>query len=100
MGKEAKYFCEYCDAEVGENDEVCPRCGRHFSSIVCDTCGYSGVADEFARGCPKCGHAWKSRGEKEEPVMRKAAKKALPWWIFFLAGVVAASLAAVVFMRK
>ena len=88
MTKEAKYFCEFCDTEVGENDKVCPKCGRSFSSVVCASCGYSGTESEFAGGCPKCGYAEKSIEKKSLARNREKKKEFIPWWVFFAAGVV------------
>ena len=92
MPKEAKYFCEFCDTEVSEQDKVCPKCGRSFSSVVCASCGYSGAESEFVGGCPKCGYAVKS-GEKKKPVgNRKKKKESIPWWVFFAVGVIATTM--------
>ena len=88
MSKEAKYFCEFCDTEVGEKDKVCPKCGRSFSSVVCASCGYSGAESEFAGGCPKCGYAEKSSEKSKAAGNRKKKKESMPWWVFFAVGVV------------
>lgn len=90
MDKEAKYFCEYCDTEVGESDEVCPKCGRRFSSVVCESCGYSGAPDEFSNGCPKCGHAEKRKSADAAAVNGNPKRNAafIPMWVYFMAGII------------
>ena len=88
MSKEGKYYCEFCDTEVGENEASCPKCGRVFSSVVCASCGYSGAGSEFAKGCPKCGYAEKRIEKKSLAGNRVKKKESMPWWVFFSAGVV------------
>ena len=55
--KKAKFFCEFCGAEVKQNDKVCTNCGKFFASVRCPNCGKTGRTEEFTNGCPECGYA-------------------------------------------
>lgn len=56
-GKEAKFFCESCNAEVPRNARTCPTCGKFFASVRCPKCGKTGSTEDFKKGCPACGYA-------------------------------------------
>lgn len=58
--RKAKFFCENCGAEVPADARVCKNCGRFFSSVRCPSCGATGSASRFAKGCPVCGYAMDS----------------------------------------
>jgi hypothetical protein len=101
------FYCENCRKEVSANDNICPACGRFFTDVRCPRCNYSGEADEFGMGCPKCGYlnpAWLTGtvtsasssaffevisprifdSEKMEPEIPRQKSAQLPPW-FFLA---------------
>ncbi len=60
MGKkQAKFFCENCGAEVGQNSRLCTQCGRFFAAVRCPACGKTGSSNAFIKGCPVCGYAGK-----------------------------------------
>jgi len=95
-----RFFCENCGAEVPRGAKRCASCGRHFASVLCPKCGFSGAEGLFSSGCPVCGYcvsprqsAPKSRSPSE---MKPAG--ALPLWVyaltfFFLLLVAAAAIA-------
>lgn len=56
----AKFFCENCGTEVPENAKFCKQCGKFFSAVRCPSCGATGNAADFAKGCPLCGYAVKN----------------------------------------
>ncbi|GMO47734.1 MAG: zinc ribbon domain-containing protein [Treponemataceae bacterium] len=83
----AKFFCEYCGAEVSSNAKICKKCGKFFLSVRCPECGKTGNAAIFANGCPGCGYA----AGKERPAAKTAAvsvkpgrKDPLPSWLYIL----------------
>jgi hypothetical protein len=53
----AKFYCDFCGAEVSLAAQSCPQCGRPFSSVRCPRCGYAGPPRAFVSGCPACGYA-------------------------------------------
>lgn len=55
--KRARFFCEFCDAEVIGDAIFCSKCGRFFSSVCCPACGLTGEHFLFEHGCPACGYA-------------------------------------------
>ena len=55
-----KFFCESCNTEVPLDAKFCPKCGRFFASVRCPSCGATGSASKFAKGCPVCGYAMDS----------------------------------------
>lgn len=83
--KKARFFCEFCGAEVKREDKLCKTCGRFFASVRCPKCGTTGGPGDFKRGCPNCGYAFgkgsgintgvkaKKNGESGDP---------LPFWIY------------------
>ncbi|QTQ11831.1 zinc ribbon domain-containing protein [Treponema parvum] len=84
-GKEAKFFCENCGAEVPQDAKFCRTCGRFFTSVRCPACGFIGVANVFTNGCPKCGYADSRLHFKEIGFRSKDKKKGdspLPVWIY------------------
>ena len=56
-GRNARFFCEQCGAEVRAGAQTCPSCGSRFTAVRCPRCGYEGAAPEFRDGCPVCGYA-------------------------------------------
>ncbi len=52
----ARFFCAYCSTEVDPKAERCPSCGKFFSAVTCPSCGFTGDAESFIRGCPVCGY--------------------------------------------
>ncbi|MFZ4616401.1 MAG: double zinc ribbon domain-containing protein [Rectinemataceae bacterium] len=89
--KTPRYFCEHCGSEVRGNARICPHCGRFFSSVKCPKCGYSGLADDFAAGCPGCGFAYKQT-ELEPPRPSIEYKGSLPIWTWLAALVLLAGV--------
>jgi hypothetical protein len=93
-----KFFCENCKAEVSARDKVCPKCGRFFSDVRCPRCNFTGAAEVFYTGCPRCGYldpsfqAGEAAIEILDPAIFEPApppetrrgKEPLPPW-FFLA---------------
>jgi hypothetical protein len=60
----------------------CPRCGRSFTSIRCQKCGFTGEEDFFDQGCPVCGYS-----ASASPVSggkKRIAAGALPVWVYAL----------------
>jgi len=57
LNKKPRFFCDYCENEVGSEVKNCPYCGRIFASIRCPSCGYSGPDRMFQNGCPMCGYS-------------------------------------------
>lgn len=51
-----KFYCQECGAQVPLEVENCPFCYSHFGSVLCPKCSYSGPAQKFYNGCPKCGY--------------------------------------------
>ena len=115
MGKkQAKFFCENCGAEVGQNSRLCTQCGRFFAAVRCPACGKTGSSNAFIKGCPSCGYAGKkndiaaeksgssnkadgkghfffhkkngngSRGFKLRQSRQPAKESSLPGWIYAL----------------
>ncbi|MCL2808840.1 MAG: zinc ribbon domain-containing protein [Treponema sp.] len=97
MKKKPRFFCDHCGYEVGSEVKLCPYCGRHFASIRCPSCTYSGPDRMFQNGCPMCGYsappAPKSSKSKQikQPRTKKYHQPAqpLPFWtyaaaVFFL----------------
>ncbi|MBQ1628981.1 MAG: zinc ribbon domain-containing protein [Treponema sp.] len=106
-GKEAKFFCENCGAEVPENAKLCKKCGKFFISVRCPVCGHTGTSSEFKQGCPNCGYAMKggyagaqtydkakalasilagaSKDVRKKRILRHS--DSLPVWIYAVTGV-------------
>jgi len=57
LNKKPRFFCDYCENEVGSEVKNCPYCGRVFASVRCPMCGYSGADRMFQGGCPMCGYS-------------------------------------------
>ncbi|MDR2149521.1 MAG: zinc ribbon domain-containing protein [Spirochaetaceae bacterium] len=64
---QTKFFCDNCGTEVPQESEVCPQCGRGFSSVRCPICGFVGEVASFKEGCPSCGYSAASE-EKKMPL--------------------------------
>jgi predicted RNA-binding Zn-ribbon protein involved in translation (DUF1610 family) len=104
MSGRPRFFCEHCGAEVPRNARRCASCGRHFSSVLCPKCGFSGAESQFAAGCPVCGYSAPradcvspdGSGNGESP-----PAGALPFWVYALTvlGVLSVVLAAIVLLR-
>ncbi len=78
-GNLPRFFCEFCGTEVKRNDRICPKCGRFFSAVRCPSCGLTGQAALFAKGCPSCGYAVLpgSGGNGSSSVKKKSKKPRL-----------------------
>ena len=70
--KQPRFFCDFCGTEVKRNDRICPNCGKFFAAVRCPSCGLTGQAALFVKGCPSCGYAVLPGSEGEES---SAAKK-------------------------
>ncbi len=90
MEKKPKFFCDYCGTEVKQNDRMCRKCGKFFSSVKCPACGKTGPASVFTNGCPGCGYAFSedpsSLPEGGSASSGKGAEaENLPFWIYLSA---------------
>lgn len=102
--KKAKFYCESCGAEVPQNAKFCGTCGKFFTFVRCPNCYFSGDSKIFTNGCPKCGYAFHSSGEKNKKNKSLSVKKnkkvhnngdsSLPLWIYIA---VTLALIAVIF---
>ena len=57
MDKKPRFFCDNCGYEVGHEVKACPYCGRHFASVRCPSCDFTGAEKMFLNGCPLCGYS-------------------------------------------
>ncbi len=49
--------CGHCGAHVGPGDLLCPSCGSHLVTALCERCSHHGAREEFRFSrCPVCGH--------------------------------------------
>lgn len=82
--KKARFFCEFCGAEVKRDDKLCKTCGRFFASVRCPKCGATGGPGDFKRGCPRCGYAFGKNTEREAETAIKKGREpdSLPFWIY------------------
>ncbi len=82
--KKARFFCEFCGAEVKRDDKLCKTCGRFFASVRCPKCGTTGGPGDFKRGCPNCGYAFgKDSGRNAVIKTKKGGEPdSLPFWIY------------------
>ncbi len=51
-----KFYCQDCGVEVPIEVDTCPNCNKHFDSVLCPKCSFTGSAVRFRNGCPKCGY--------------------------------------------
>jgi len=84
--KKPRFFCDNCGYEVGGDVKVCPYCGRHFASIRCPACDYSGPDKMFQNGCPLCGYSSVPLSGKNTPREKRRGRTAepLPTWALIL----------------
>ena len=61
------FYCDNCGGAVDLHDDFCTHCGADFEGIRCPSCGFSGPAQKFNDGCPKCGYQKKNDGFEEVP---------------------------------
>ncbi len=113
--KSPKFFCEFCGTEVKRNDKFCPSCGKFFAAVKCPSCGLTGQAPVFVKGCPSCGYAvFSSSSSSVDPgfsdeksgagkFLRKKKQRheaggidPLPLWVYFFILLLAAVLIAVI----
>jgi predicted amidophosphoribosyltransferase len=98
---EPLFFCDNCGAEVPRDDENCPKCGRHFASVLCPNCGFIGEISKFKGGCPACGYSsakppLNAKSKKKSPDSRKAAAP-LPFWVYLLTAAAFTAVLAALF---
>jgi predicted RNA-binding Zn-ribbon protein involved in translation (DUF1610 family) len=113
----ARFFCENCGTEVNRNTGRCPSCGRVFASVRCPACGFTAAESLFKEGCPVCGYcapkteevpagapAWPLRSSKNNVHAGRRKKtrgwvfiSALPLWVYVLALLALAAVAATLF---
>ncbi|HKK49747.1 MAG TPA: zinc ribbon domain-containing protein [Alkalispirochaeta sp.] len=85
-----RFYCEFCGAEVNEDDEVCSHCGAIFVAIKCPRCGYRDKQHRFHNGCPHCGFLSEHPGSTDEwaPIYSKRAdptyRRPMPSWVFWV----------------
>ncbi|MCL2721917.1 MAG: zinc ribbon domain-containing protein [Treponema sp.] len=95
MKKKPRFYCDHCGYEVGSEVKLCPYCGRHFASIRCPACTYSGPDKMFQNGCPMCGYSAPPPPKTKTKQMKKKRSdnyqrtQPLPFWsyaavVFFL----------------
>lgn len=49
--------CGNCSSRVAGTDLLCPSCGAHLVTGLCERCGHRGPREEFRfNRCPACGH--------------------------------------------
>ncbi|MBO8449685.1 MAG: zinc ribbon domain-containing protein [Spirochaetes bacterium] len=110
-----KFFCENCGAEVRRSDRLCPHCGKFFAAVRCPSCGRTGPAALFDRGCPSCGYAVFSgnraggspagggkktaAGARKRACRRSFSPDPLPLWVYLTVAVLFAALGAVFFLK-
>jgi len=84
--KKPRFFCDNCGYEVGGDVKICPYCGRHFASIRCPACDYSGPDKMFKNGCPLCGYSSVPLSGKSTPREKRHGRTAepLPTWALIL----------------
>ena len=75
----------------------CPKCGRHFASVRCPACDFTGEEALFKGGCPVCGYSTGSAdGELRFPERKKSAGP-LPLWVYILTGAAFTAILAILF---
>ncbi|MCL2802262.1 MAG: zinc ribbon domain-containing protein [Treponema sp.] len=86
-----RFFCDNCSYEVGSEVKICPYCGRHFASIRCPACDYSGPDRMFQNGCPMCGYSApsaprqpKQKKVKSHPKREAPPAEPLPFWTYVI----------------
>jgi predicted amidophosphoribosyltransferase len=95
------FFCDNCGAEVPRDDEICPKCGRHFASVLCPACGFIGEISKFKGGCPACGYSTSkpplnAKRQKKFAESKKAATP-LPFWVYILTAAAFTAILAALF---
>ncbi|MDR2898338.1 MAG: zinc ribbon domain-containing protein [Spirochaetaceae bacterium] len=90
--RKPKFFCDFCGTEVKQNDRMCRKCGKFFSSVKCPACGKTGSAAAFSNGCPACGYAFSNNNSSEDPSnggslseKHHGETESLPLWIYLSA---------------
>ena len=73
--KQPRFFCDFCGTEVKRNDRICPNCGKFFSAVRCPSCGLTGQAALFVKGCPSCGYAVLPGSEGDGSANKKKKRK-------------------------
>ncbi len=112
MNKKPKFFCEFCGAEVKQNDKICKKCGKFFASVKCPKCGKTGDSRLFSDGCPVCGYAVppdtpfpaRNAGRRQSAGDRahRHSDDPLPLWVYAGAGLLCAIgiIIAAVYLRQ
>jgi len=85
--KKPRFFCDNCGYEVGSEVKTCPYCARHFASVRCPSCSYSGPDRMFQNGCPMCGYSAPPppkapKLRKIKPIRSENPPAPLPFWTF------------------
>jgi RNA polymerase subunit RPABC4/transcription elongation factor Spt4 len=118
---EPLFFCDNCGAEVPRDSKNCPQCGRHFTSVLCPSCGFVGNESQFREGCPSCGYSALSEkeGASSTPENAKTRRKkgsrsergkagentggvsagALPLWVYILTAAAFTAVFAALFFK-
>ncbi|MBN2533140.1 MAG: zinc-ribbon domain-containing protein [Spirochaetales bacterium] len=90
------FLCESCGKTVSPNAQRCPYCGRFFTAVVCPSCRYTGIPEEFLPGCPKCGYlnnetakTKRNTGRNKAFILSKKKKPLiiLPPWFYIIGGI-------------
>jgi uncharacterized membrane protein YvbJ len=102
MQKKTRFFCDNCGTEVPAGAKDCPKCGRHFASVLCPACGHVGEDDDFMDGCPSCGYSSKPKST-QAPLSKeredKHASGPLPIWVYIVTALAFAAIVLALFFR-
>jgi len=82
--------CKYCNANVEQDAQFCPNCGKDFSKLKkCVKCGE--LLDKDTLFCPHCGT---EQPRKKRPVEKKTSSKKWLWVVIglFLLGAIGAGI--------
>lgn len=103
VDKKPKFYCQYCNAEVKQNDRLCHHCGRFFASVKCAACGYTADSKRFSKGCPVCGYAVYGTVPAFKPLKKRNSQGSgdpLPLWMYVVPAILLTVLVGVMLFRQ